>query len=68
MFALKSRVPVDSVIKGLRGYDILPVGIVLGGSLSQRLSEELPGVVMPAPGSLTVGDAVKLEPMKPATP
>ena len=60
--------PVDSVIESLRGYNILPVGIVLGGSLSQRLSEELPGVVMPAPGSRTVGDAVKLDTMKPATP
>jgi hypothetical protein len=68
MFVLTSRVPVDGVTKGLRGYDILPVGIALGGSLSQRLTEALPGVVMPAPGSLTVGDAVKLDPMKPATP
>jgi hypothetical protein len=30
MFALESGVPVDSVIRGLQGYDILPVGIVLG--------------------------------------
>jgi hypothetical protein len=33
------------------GCDILPVGIVLGGSLSQRLSEAPLGVVIPALGS-----------------
>lgn len=58
---------MDGVTEGLPGYDILPVGIVLRDP-SQRLSEEVPGVVMPAPGSLTVGDAVKLDTLKWATP